>query len=485
MNERSSKNPFLHGIPLSEKQKAEIARRRESNPEFDKEELFPLSEDTENDTQENTANTASATPITEQRGSSGIMLESEYHEMVRGSLLAKSMHTPEEKGPEEEGKKNNKKAIIIPGDAGSKSKERAALHEQKEDRDDEPSKEDTSAPQKAPTAITMPKPSLITKGIPIPDGPEAWIERPHHFVPSAPKKAAPNNWKKRIAKFVATVAGFLGLTHMINQEADKQDPQKEEMHERESEVSPHTLAPQETTAKEETLAPPEPLTITYTLKKGDSLWKIADELIETVGTEDVDGTLTLTLVKELREANNITGDAARSPKMRVGNTLDLGTAYALLTQSPEAQEQPQMHETVSQEKDESSLAQNTYEQEQDARNAPEKIQENSQNTLTHPYLQRGETIWSRTHDMLLTLGMKPNVAKRGVLGAIILKDSGMNETQAMRIKAEGSKNFDPEKHRLHFERAKQAAEDLRRGMSPAEVAKKYGVKDVYKKYSER
>lgn len=455
MNERNPKNAFLHGTPLSEKQKAEIAKRRESNPEFDTEELFPLSEE-------------SAPPITEQRKPSAPMPTAEK-EMDRKPFLGQ----------------NDKKAIVIPSDAGSKSKERAALHEQEKNGDDEPSEEHTSAPQKPPTAIIMPNPSLMNREKPIPDDPEAWNEKPHRFVPPAPPEPTPSIWKRRLTKLIAAAAGLFGITLINGQEPDKQDPQKEETHERESETSPHTLAPQETITKEETLTPPEPMTITYTLKKGDSLWKIADELIETVGTEDVDGTLTLTLVKELRKANNITGDAARSPKMRVGNTLDLGTAYALLTQSPEAQEQPQMHETVSQEKDESSRAQNTYEQEQDARNAPEKIQENSQNTLTHPYLQRGETIWSRTHDMLLTLGMKPNMAKRGVLGAIILKDSGMNETQAMRIKAEGSKNFDPEKHRLHFERAKQAAEDLQRGMSPAEVAKKYGVKDVYKKYSER
>ena len=92
MNERNPKNAFLHGTPLSEKQKAEIAKRRESNPEFDTEELSPLSEE-------------SAPPITEQREPSAPMPTAEK-EMDRKPFLGQ----------------NDKKAIVIPSDAEVKAR---------------------------------------------------------------------------------------------------------------------------------------------------------------------------------------------------------------------------------------------------------------------------------------------------------------------------------------------------------------------------
>ncbi len=242
----------------------------------------------------------------------------------------------------------------------------------------------------------------------------------------------------------------------------------------------------------------ESLTKTYTLKPGDSFWRIAEGIIKNTGGNANDTTAVLKIVRELKKENP---EVAR--RTWVGAILDISSANELariranelrgtyeesLTEETGAYF-PVTPETNDDVRDkESQPSQEIQASADPVVGADANDQKEALNTktvledkLTHPYLQRGETIWSRTHDMLLALGMKPNMAKRGVLGAIILSDSGMNETQAMRIKAEGSKNFDPAKHRLNFERAMQAAKELEAGKSPAEVAKKYGVTNVYEK----
>jgi hypothetical protein len=233
----------------------------------------------------------------------------------------------------------------------------------------------------------------------------------------------------------------------------------------------------------------EPLTRTYTVEQADTLWGYANKLVEEVGTEDVDGTIALGALKKLREANDIQGDPARSKKMWVGATIDATSAYDFVVSHKQA-EQPASAlapEQASSPRSTSSIAKEAAAS-PDATHtqiSPELAQNFSPELLSHTLNHPSETIWSRTHAMLESLDVKPNMARRGVLGAIVLADSHMSETQAMRVKYAGHKKFDATKDTLDFTRAAQAALDLQRGMSPGDVAKKYGVKNVYEKIRSR
>lgn len=225
----------------------------------------------------------------------------------------------------------------------------------------------------------------------------------------------------------------------------------------------------------------KPLTRTYTVEQADTLWGYANKLVDEVGVEDPDGTIALGALTRLREANDIQGDPARSKKMWVGATIDATSAYDFVASHKQAEhpasalvseQTPSPRSASSVVKESTSSPDTTHAQ------ISHKL---LSHTLNHP----GETVWSRTHDMLESLGVKPNMARRGVLGAIVLADSHMSEAQAMRVKYAGHKKFDAAKDTLNFTRAAQAALDLKHGMSPGDVAKKYDVKNQYEKLRDR
>lgn len=229
-------------------------------------------------------------------------------------------------------------------------------------------------------------------------------------------------------------------------------------------------------------APTQELTTTYTIQKGDTLWGIANAMVAESGLADPEGLLALKAVKSLREENGIEGNAATSKKMWTGATLTTSETAHLLagigkTELPKTarvtttEKSPQEHGTLTA---------------ASAPEHPETLASAVPAELLSTTLAPGETVFSRTFHMLESVGLSnPNIAKRSVLSAIVLADSHMSEAQAMRIKPAGHKKFDPAKDTLDFSRAALAAADLKAGMSPAEVAKKYGVTNVYSKLRAR
>lgn len=224
----------------------------------------------------------------------------------------------------------------------------------------------------------------------------------------------------------------------------------------------------------------QPRLHTYTLTPNDTLWGIATNLVETLGVEDPSGILALEAVKALREANDIHGNPATSKKMWVGKTLDTTAAYNLVvSRLPTQPESVIPHITPPPSRSKTNTAEATP-------NTPQNLADIFPAELLSPSLNhRGETVWLRTQSLLESLGVKPNLAKRSVLTAIVLADSGMSETQAMRINYQGDKKYTPKKDALNFTRAAQAALDLKNGVSPGDVAKKYGVKNQYEKLRDR
>lgn len=229
----------------------------------------------------------------------------------------------------------------------------------------------------------------------------------------------------------------------------------------------------------------------YTVQPKDTLWGLTDDILERAGVQDPGGTLTLKAVEAVRATNNIVGDPARSKKMWVGSTIDLSPVYDLVV-SQGAAPQEQVGKTVSPQTEKSPAldAKHTIEEQARAHAIDTSTITTLETTfsldLLSPSLNHsGETVFSRTHEMLKHIDVKPNVAKSSVLSAIALLDSHKTEAEAYRIKYTGHKKFDATKDTLDFTRAAQAALDLKAGMSPGDVAKKYGVADIYSKLRER
>lgn len=308
----------------------------------------------------------------------------------------------------------------------------------------------------------------------------------------SPSMPSTGGWKGKLLTGVAALAGLFGVkigfekAEEVVKENIEAASDALEFHSGRTEARMAAASPAlfDQQPSEPPYAAPEQesLTHTYTIQSGDSPWGIADRIIEASGIEDSDGTLTLQAVKGLREKNNIQGDAARSRSMWVGQELDLSPVYDLIAsvKGPSSKLESGGATTSSEVNPESrSLSSDTVDAAPDV--TTELSPELTSSTLNYP----GETVWSRTQDIIESLGMKPNMAKRGVLGAIVLADSHMSETQAMRVKYAGHKKFDATRDTLNFDRAAQAALDLKNGMSPGDVAKKYGVKNQYEKLRDR
>lgn len=337
-------------------------------------------------------------------------------------------------------------------------------------------------PPSAPPTLTMPRPSALqsTQDTPNPtdfdDESLTEISVPRKTSPHTPPSTG--GLKGTAIAAIAALAGFFGVKIAFEETRTAATEAAEDaVHAFNSSVGKKMAAFPPARFEQQPSEPPEtihkqearPLTRTYTIVPSDTLWGLASNIVEEIGVEDTDGTLTLQTVKKLREANDIQGDPARSQKMWVGKTLDLTSAYDFVV-SQKTPEAPQFS------KQDAS---------QDTPPPPPDSQHFSAEMLSPTLNYPGETVWSRTHDMLESLGMKPNMAKRGVLGAIVLADSHKTEAQAARIKYAGHKKFDPARDTLNFTRAAEAALDLQNGMSPGDVAKKYGVKNQYERFRDR
>jgi hypothetical protein len=222
----------------------------------------------------------------------------------------------------------------------------------------------------------------------------------------------------------------------------------------------------------------------HSVDKNDTLWGIAEGMIIQSTIPNDNGVLTLEVVRALREENNIVGNPAKSKKMWVGETLSTKHAADLLIARLPKEKQPQAApHTEEVEKVKDTKTSIITEKKAEKQTLIGEIPV----SLLSPHMQfSGETIWTRTALILESLDVKnPNIAKRSVLSAIVLADSHMSEMQAMRIKYAGHKKFDATKNTLDFTRAAQAALDIKNGMSPSAVAKKYGVTDVYERVRNR
>lgn len=258
-----------------------------------------------------------------------------------------------------------------------------------------------------------------------------------------------------------------------------------------------SISPPEDREQQESHETSSHLAPTYIVKKNDTLWGIANDMLEKSRVKD-DGTLALALVQSLREENNIQGNPAKSPKMWVGETLQTKqTSELLRAHMPHQKEHSHDNQETSKKETSNSQVENNATKDQKDLRALKALQESLKNVLlAHDaapsellaaHLKHGgETIWTRAHDILESLGVQnPNIAKRSVLTAVILADSRLNEAQAMRIKSIDNEKFDPQKDTLNFSRAEAVAKDLRNGMSPSAVAQKYGVTNVYKHIKNR
>lgn len=343
-----------------------------------------------------------------------------------------------------------------------------------------------------------PNPTLV----PLPPSPPALgMLRPYATLPITPaeKAAQPSmpstgGWRKKALVGFAALAGFFGVKIGFEKGEEVAKDRIEDISNAfdyssgrtESRMAKAGRAFFDQRPSEPPEAKQESLTHIYTVQSRDSLWGLADSIIKASGMKDPDGILTLKAVKGLREKNNIQGDAARSKRMWVGQTLDLSPVYDLIASVQGSSSTPDTLAITSVPSSKASPESNTASHDTaHAQISPELAQHFSPELLSHTLNYPGETVWSRTQDMLESLGMKPNMAKRGVLGAIVLADSRMSEAQAMRVKYADHKKFNATKDTLDFTRAAQAALDLQKGMSPGDVAKKYGVKNQYEKLRDR
>ncbi len=351
-----------------------------------------------------------------------------------------------------------------------------------------PNETPSSSPkEKSPTRAPLP-PILM---------PEPQL-KPGHSPKEPPLPSIFNTgiWRKRVLTSIAVVAGFFGVKMGFEKANEVVNGNikaaSNAFHYLNGDVAetmakvgrvPFNQEHKELSDKEER----EPLTRTYTVQPADTLWGYAEKLIQSLDVYDVDGTITLETVKKLREANDIQGDAAKSKKMWVGATIDVTSAYDFVASQKEnaALEEPDQNSSSS--RSDSSLTQEAVSSPDaiHAQISPELAQHFSPDLLTSSLTHFGETVFSRSHDILTHIDVKPNVARSAVLSAIVLKDSHKTEAEAHRVKYAGHKKFDTAKDTLDFTRAAQAALDLKNGMSPGEVAKKYGVADVYSKLRDR
>lgn len=326
--------------------------------------------------------------------------------------------------------------------------------------------------------------------------PEEW-ESPHGnwILPTPPRLNKFAKWKTTLRTGIALLAGIFGIkiATEISDVIKNAPEEKTEQEDTARVIEMETASPEpysiqtirvdreEKTTKIKTERE-EAATKIHTLKPGDSLWGIAEEIITEVGARDTDGTLSLRIVKALREKNEIKGDPTKSKKMWVGEKIDLSSAYDLVVSEKYKGDAPKNTEASTETQRESGadvFLSSSLDLEVEV--SPPIPQELISPTLNTP----GETIWSRAHEMLESLNVKPNLAKRSVLTAIVLKDSGKSEMEAMRAKHRRHKKFDETKDTLNFTRAALAAQDLANGMSPAAVAKKYGVANVYERLRAR
>lgn len=399
----------------------------------------------------------------------------------KGSKMPK----PEEIAPP---KKPKKKRVAKFAMAGGTAQKEDLKEEPITDEEMKQQPEEEMPPKGPPPAIELPPPSFFKKEV-TPDPSAFSDEEPtdHYTAIAATPLPAPNkkpqspslwrSWRGTLLAGTATILGIFGVK-MYEEKKQHED-----------------IEPTHSSAIEEKTSPPpsrnepinqskEHLTTIHTLKPGESLWGIAEEMLSNAHLEDIDGTLSLEIVKALREKNDIKGDPTKSRKMWVGEKIDLSSAFAVI-----AEEKNEKNSTVHAQQKENSRpshekflkssvhADNAIDTQTASLISPE---------LTSPTLAApGETIWSRTYNILTSLDVKPNLAKRSVLTAIVLADSHKSETEAMRVKHQNHPKFDPAKDTLDFTRTAQAAVDLKNGMSPTDVAKKYGVANVYERIRHR
>ncbi len=322
---------------------------------------------------------------------------------------------------------------------------------------------------------------------------------------AAPQKPSfLNRWKTSILTGVAVVAGIFGVKlgfDSLKDTESKAQGTTSALSSPDSYRQPHKL--NERTPRAEAESPAESRTMTYNAQSGDTPWGIIDQIVEKSGVPDDSGELTLEMVRALRRANHLEGDAAKH--MHIGQALDLTSAYEILDlakwgneapspatsydSSPAPRQAHQVNERAPRQEKSSTATVSGKTSRDTGVNRASLESTKTHDTVPAALLQNAlgpdETIWLRGGRMLEALGLKPNAPKQAVLAAIVLNESQKTEAQAMRIRANNDPKWDPSKDFLLFNQAAKATVDLKNGMSPSEVAKKYGVEDVYTKLRDR
>ncbi len=240
----------------------------------------------------------------------------------------------------------------------------------------------------------------------------------------------------------------------------------------------------------------EPHPDIYQVSAGDNLWGIVKNLMQehrvTFATPKEEISFIITCIRYLKDLNphlehsplqaqtqlNITGLGEYIESFSPEENLTTSTGETL--GSSEEQE-------IVSEEDESSIPQTTsgY-RERDA--AIRKLLEQAHlsplegSTEYRFALSKGETIWTTARTLALSGGLRGTTAQTNCLTAIILQESGITPRQALSLKAQGERGFDPEKHSFVItETLTQAIHDLAKGKTPQTVARSCGVEDRYRK----